>query len=143
MVLLAEATEASAAYVEPQVRDTALTLEDAHPLELALLYAEVLEQRPAVAEQHGDEVDLELVEESGPQGALCGAGAVNQHVAVAGCLLGVADGGVEVAHVVHERPVGGPGGGLVAVDDMALLLGSVFPSPRTGSTEIDRIQVPN
>jgi hypothetical protein len=52
------------------VDDATLAFEDPDPLQLALLGAEALEQPPPLAEQQLDQVDLELVEEAGGQGAL-------------------------------------------------------------------------
>src|SRR5688572_2931159 len=60
----------SAQNAEAQVGDASFSFEDSDALQLALLDAEVLEQTAAVAEQHGDEVDLELVEEPECEGAL-------------------------------------------------------------------------
>ena len=45
---------------------------------------EMVEQAPALPEQHGDHVQLDLVEHAGPQRVLRGVGAVHHHVAVAG-----------------------------------------------------------
>ena len=52
-----------------QVGDAALALEHAGALQLVGRRAEVLEQPDAVAQQHGDQVDLELVEQAGSAGA--------------------------------------------------------------------------
>jgi hypothetical protein len=45
-----------------QVRDTVLALEDAGALQLDLLGSEALEQQAALAEEDGDDVELELVQ---------------------------------------------------------------------------------
>ena len=49
---------------------------------------------------------------------LRGSGPVDQHVLVAGSVLGIAHGGGEVAHVVHQRPLGLTGGCRVAAEDV-------------------------
>src|SRR6266545_845910 len=48
-----------------QVRDTVLALEDAGGLQLDLLGSEALEQQAALAEEDGDDVELELVQHAG------------------------------------------------------------------------------
>lgn len=45
-----------------EVCEAARALEDSRPVELPLLYPEALGQPAAVAEEHRDEVDLQLVE---------------------------------------------------------------------------------
>ena len=48
-----------------QVRDTVLALQDAGALQLDLLGSEALEQQAALAEEDGDDVELELVQHAG------------------------------------------------------------------------------
>ena len=57
-------------------------------------------------------MDLELVEKAGGERELCDRGAVDQHVPVAGRLLGLGDRGADVAHVGDERPVSDVDAGL-------------------------------
>ena len=59
------------------------------PLELDLLGIEVVEETAPLAEEHRDEVDLELVEEAGSERELRDCGAVDQHVLVARGALGL------------------------------------------------------
>ena len=47
------------------VRDAVLALEDPGALELDVLGAQVVEQTAALAEQHRDEMDLDLIEDAG------------------------------------------------------------------------------
>ena len=63
--------------------DAALALEDPRALELDVLGAEVVEEAAALAEEHRDEMDLELVEDAGGERELRGSGAVDQDVLVA------------------------------------------------------------
>ena len=72
------------------VRDAALSLEDPGALQLDLLGGEALEQTAPLAEQHRDDVELELVEDTGGKSELCGSGAMDEHVLVtADCLARV------------------------------------------------------
>jgi hypothetical protein len=59
------------------VGDTVLPLEDPGALQLDLLGSETLEQTAPLAEEHRDEMDLELVEEAGSERELRGCGAVD------------------------------------------------------------------
>jgi hypothetical protein len=68
---------------------TALALEDPGSLELDLLGSEALEQAAPLAEEHRDDVELELVEDAFSECELRGPGAVDQHVPVARSLLGL------------------------------------------------------
>ena len=45
-----------------------------------MLGTEVVEEMAPLAEEHLDEMDLELVEDAGSECELCGSGAVDQHV---------------------------------------------------------------
>jgi hypothetical protein len=65
------------------VRDTSLSREDARALELDLLASEALEETAPPAEEHRDQMELELVEDAGGERELRGSGAVNQHAPVA------------------------------------------------------------
>src|SRR5207247_5766842 len=58
-------------------------LEDPGALELDVLGSEVVEETAPLAEEHRDEMDLELVEDAGRECELRGSGAVDQHVLVA------------------------------------------------------------
>ena len=60
-----------------------VSLEDAGALELDVLGIEVVEEAAPLAEEHRDEMDLELVEHAGGERDLRGSGAVDQHVLVA------------------------------------------------------------
>ena len=82
------------------MRDAALALEHPDPIELADSDPEVLEQRPAAAQEDRDEVDLEHVEEPCAQRTLGGGGAVDQDGRVAGGLAGRCEGRLEVVAVV-------------------------------------------
>lgn len=59
--------------------------EPPHQLQLDMLGRQVVEQEPALAEEHRHDVQLELVEFAGAQQRLPGAGAMHQHVGVPGC----------------------------------------------------------
>ena len=71
------------------VGDAALPLEDPGALQLDVLGIEVVEETAPLAEEHRDEMDLELVEDAGGECELRGSGAVDQHVLVARSLLGL------------------------------------------------------
>ena len=70
-----------------RVGDTALPLEDPGALQLDVLGSEVVEEAAPLAEEHRDEMDLELVEDAGSERELRGCGAVDQHVLVAAARL--------------------------------------------------------
>ena len=55
------------------VGDTAFALENPGALELDLLGGKALEQTSPLAEEHRDDVELELVENAGGECELCGA----------------------------------------------------------------------
>src|SRR5918999_3320220 len=96
------------------VRDTALALEDPGALKLDLLGSEALEQTTTLAEEDRDDVELDLVEDSGGERELRGSGAVDQHVLVARSLLCLSHCGRDVVHIGDQRPlpqIGGGGGG--------------------------------
>ncbi len=58
-------------------------------LELDLLGIEVVEEAAALAEEHRNDMDLELVEDAGGERELRDRGAVDQHVLVARRPLGL------------------------------------------------------
>lgn len=58
------------AYAVAKVGDAAFSFENSDALQFALFDAEVLEQAAALAEQDGDQVDLEFVEDPCGEGAL-------------------------------------------------------------------------
>ena len=70
------------------VGDTALALEDPGALQLDLLGSKVLEQTASLAEEHRDDMELELVEDAGGKSELGDSGPVDEHVLVARGLLG-------------------------------------------------------
>jgi len=59
------------------VGDTVLPLEDPGALQLDVLGSEVVEEAAPLAEEHWDEMDLELVEDVGSGRELRGSGAVD------------------------------------------------------------------
>ena len=69
------------------VYDAGLALEDPRALQLDLLGSQALEQAAPLAEEHRDDMELELVEEAGGECKLGGSGAVDQDVLVACSLL--------------------------------------------------------
>lgn len=62
----------------------AIPLEDAGALEFDLPGTQVVEQTTPLAEEHGDDIEFELVEKAGVQCELSDGGAVDEHVPVAG-----------------------------------------------------------
>ena len=66
---------------------------------------EAVEEAPTLAEQHRDDVELELVEDAGGEREPRDPGAVDEHVPVARGLLGPGHGGRDVVHVRDERPL--------------------------------------
>src|SRR6266566_1157607 len=99
------------------VGDTVLPLEDAGALELDLLGSEALEQTAPLAEEHRDDMKLELVEDARRECKLGDCGAVNKHVLVARSLLCLAHRGFDVGHVSDERPLADVNAGLPAAVD--------------------------
>ena len=75
-------------------------------LELDVIGAEVLEETAALPEQNRNQVDLDLVEQPGLEGALRRADNVDEHGLVAGRLLGPADRLLDVAQVGDAGPLG-------------------------------------
>jgi hypothetical protein len=61
-----------------------------------------------LAEEHRDEMNLELVKDAGSERELRGSGAVDQHVLVARSLLGLGHRGPDVGHVGNQRPLPRP-----------------------------------
>jgi hypothetical protein len=68
-----------------------LPLPSAHPgaLKLDVLRTGVVEEKTSLAEEHRDEIDLELIEDTGSERELGGSGAVDQDVLVARSPLGL------------------------------------------------------
>src|SRR6266511_2680711 len=87
-----------------QVADTILALEDAGGLQLDLLGSEALEQPTALAEEDGNDVELELLQHPGCEREPGHAGAVNEHVLVARRFLRSGHRGRDVVHVADGRP---------------------------------------
>jgi hypothetical protein len=77
------------------VGDTGLPLEDPGALQLDVLGTALVEETASLAEEHRDEMDLELVEEPCGEGTLRDARPVDQHVLVAGSVLGISHSGLE------------------------------------------------
>jgi hypothetical protein len=73
-------TESSVAHAVVQVDDVTLAFENSGPLQFAVFDAEVLDQAPPIAEQHRDQVDLELVEHPCGEHALRDTRPADQHV---------------------------------------------------------------
>ena len=94
----------------------AVALEDAGALQLDLLGIEVVEEATPLAEEHRDDMELELVEHAGSERELGGPGAVDQHVLVARRLLRLTHRARHVAHVADQRPLC-PALGLLAGED--------------------------
>ncbi len=69
------------------VGDAALPLKDSGALQLDLLGSEALEQSAPLAEEHRDNMELELVEDAGGKCQLRDCGAVDQDVLVAAASL--------------------------------------------------------
>src|SRR5829696_3245870 len=99
------------------VRDAALPREDPGALQLDLLASEALEQTAPLAEEHRNDMELELVEDAGGKRELRGAGAVDQHVLVARSLLGSRHRSRDVVEVGDQRPPRDVDAGLVARED--------------------------
>ena len=102
------------------VGDTALPLEDPGALKLDLLGSEALEQTTPLAEEDRDDVELDLVEDSGGERELRGSGAVDQHVPVARGPLGLRHRGRDVVHVGDERPPRRVAGALTLTESHSL-----------------------
>jgi hypothetical protein len=60
---------------------------------------EALEQVAPLAEEHRDDMEVELVADAGGECELRGSGAVDQHVLVAPSLLGLGHRGADVVYV--------------------------------------------
>ena len=65
----------------------------------------MVEEAAPLAEEHRDEMDLELVEDAGSECELRGSGAVDKHVLVARSLLCLGHHGPDVVHVGNQRPL--------------------------------------
>jgi hypothetical protein len=81
-----------------------LALEDPGALQLDVLGREVVEETTPLAEEHRDEMDLELVEDAGSERELRGCGAVDQHVLVARSRLRLGHRGLDVVQIRDQRP---------------------------------------
>ncbi len=114
--------------------DTALALEDPGALQLDLLRSEALEQAAPLAEEHRDDMELELVEDTGCNCELRRSGAVDQHVPVARGLLGPSHRTRDVAQVGDQRPLPQIGG-VVAGEDEDRRAVVVVAAPATGRLE--------
>jgi hypothetical protein len=91
--------------------------QDARAFEFDPLGAAVTEERRALTQEHGYQMDLELVEDPGLAGELRRGGTVEHHVALAGGLLGRGDRRPDVRRVRDERPLRDVDAGLVPGDD--------------------------
>src|SRR5947208_13760867 len=80
-------TRRSALDAVVHVGDTGLPLEDPGALHFDLLGSEALEQTAPLAEEHRDDMELELVADAGGKRELRVSGAVDQHDLVASNLL--------------------------------------------------------
>src|SRR5215204_1081245 len=117
------------------VGDAALALEDPRAFELDVLGTEVVEEAASVAEENRDEVDLDFVEDAGGERELRGGGAVDQHVLVAGRLLGLGHRGGDVRQIGDQRPVVHLAVGLMAAEDEDRHAVVVVTAPATGGLE--------
>src|SRR3954469_349937 len=75
------------------------------------------EQMATLAEEHGDDVQLDLVEDARGKCQPRGSGAVDQHVLVARSLLGPSHRGRDVVQVGHQRPLRYVDAGLIPGED--------------------------
>src|SRR5215203_1614601 len=87
------------------VGDAVLPLEDPGALQLDLLGSEALEQTAPLAEEHRDDMELDLVEDAGSERELRGSGAVDQHVLYARSLVGLGHRTRDVGHIGDQRPL--------------------------------------
>src|SRR5919109_1861101 len=125
----------SAPHPVVHVGDTALALEDPGALELDLLGSEALEQTAPLAEEHGDDMELHLVEEPGGECELGDCGAVDEHVLVARGLLGLGHRDFDVRHVGDQRPLTDVDAGLMAAVDEDRHAVVVVTAPAVGRLE--------
>jgi hypothetical protein len=116
------------------VGDAALALEDADALHLDLLGSEAFEQTAALAEEHRDDMELELVEDAGGECELRDCRAMDQHVAVARSLLGSSHRSSNVVQVGDQRPLPQLGG-VVAGEDEDRYAVVVIAAPAAGRLE--------
>src|SRR6266700_4044934 len=86
------------------VRDTTLPLEDPDAFQFDVLRPKTFEQTAAFAEEHGDDIELDLVEHAGDKCELRGSGTVDQHVLRAGSVLGLSHCRRDVVYVCDQRP---------------------------------------
>ena len=87
--------------------DPGLSFEDPGAFQLDVLGIEVVEEPAPLAQEHRDEMYLELVENTGGERELCDRGAVDQHIVVARSVLGPGDRGADVAR--RQPPFGRAG----------------------------------
>jgi hypothetical protein len=87
------------------VGDAALPLEDPSALQLDLLRGEVFEETAPLAEEHRDDVELDLVEDAGRERQLRYPGAMDEHVLLACGLLGSIRRGRDVVNGSDQRPL--------------------------------------
>jgi hypothetical protein len=91
--------------------------EDPGALELDLLGSEAVEQTAPLAEEHRDDMELELVEDAGSKCELRGSGAMDQDVLVARGFLRLGHRGRDVVHVGDQRPLRQIGGVVAGEDE--------------------------
>src|SRR5215217_5362450 len=113
------------------VGDPALSLEDPGALELDLLGSKALEQPTPLAEEHRDDMELELVEDAGGQRELRDSGAVDEHVRVTRSLLGLTHRAGDVVHAGDQRPLPDIDSRLLAVEDEDRHAAVVVAAPAT------------
>jgi hypothetical protein len=99
------------------------------------LRIEAVEQPASLSEQHRDDVELELIEDTGRQRELRDRGAVHRDLLVAGGLLGASHGGFDVGDVGHERPAADVDPRLVAAEDEDRHAVVVIAAPAAGRLE--------
>jgi hypothetical protein len=99
---LARVRAQATAHAIAQVRN-ARSVDHARELQLDVLGAEPVEQQAAVAQQHRDLVDLQLVEHARPERELRRPGAMDQHVPVARGRLGACH---RIRHIVDDDRAG-------------------------------------
>src|SRR5919198_1938055 len=99
------------------VRHPVLALEKPGALQLDLLGGQVVKQAPPLAEEHGDDVELELVEDARGQRELGDRGAMHEDVLPVRALLGAGHGGRDVVHIGDQRPRADVDAGLPAAVD--------------------------
>src|SRR5262245_56013399 len=117
------------------VRDAALAFEDPRALELDLLGGEAIEQTAALAKEHGDHVELKLIEYAGGKCKLRGSGAVDEHVLVTRGLFGPSHCSRDVSHVGNQGHLRELGGRLVSAKDVDRHAVVMVTAPAPGRLE--------